>query len=946
MNTYTKLVIFLLLSTPLWSQIQFEAKNEIFNGEIFNSGVAMCVTDLNNDFLDDIVHLDQGRVLYARLQAEKGNFRYFERVGGTGGERQWCAIGADIDNDGQVEIITAGAYDDVNLFDPTPDFSDFDRKFIDLPPFFAQAANSVDINNDGWLDLFFCNDVGPNRIALNNGDGTFRDSSDLIDWTTTPDSDMSGNYGSVWTDYDLDGDIDLHIAKCSQGVDNPNDGRRLNVLFENDGNGNFVNVAPQRGLDIGAQSWTGDFGDVDNDGDLDALITNHYDSTQLMINDSLIFTNKASDWNLDVPGFPIQGLFADFDNNGFQDIMIAGSDHALFFNNGNGKFEKADDLFDDNQIESIAIGDLNDDGFLDLYAGYANIFNSPSNRPDQMWINQANDNNWIKLKLRGIQNNYQGIGATVFIYSALGMQVRENPAAEGYGITNSSTIHFGLGTDLQIDSVIVNWPDGQRQVLTGMQINTSYLITEGCGYTRPETIKADDGVSLCQSDSLPLKSLSGNIVNWNTGENEASIFAKSTGHFHYQYLDTAGCGNYIYSLPVYVVENILSNPKLEISGLHKLCEGDSLVLKANQQANYLWNTGDTTPSILVSGEGIYLFQTLDDCGLLPSDTADILIASSTPDSVSGDSLTEPGIATLYASGDSIIWLENPDDLDVVGSGNTFQTPFIDTSHTYYAVGILYEESIPTRGGEEEHGGFTFFNSNSLNGELIFDCLKPSILRGFTVFADDPAPRSFIIKDQNGQAIWRDTVEITEGPNRVSTNLFINPGEDYRLTTDSMFNLSIQGFVSPRLYRNEFVTNYPYEISDNLVLQRSTFGTDYYYYFYDIEVSDEQMICYSNPVEVQAVVREPSPTRGLEHLIDLRIFPNPTTDALNIVVNGAEIQYLTVYNQLGSSVLQSESTINSTNARLSIQDLNSGVYLLKIDTDLGSVTRKVTVNKFR
>ena len=108
---------------------------------------------------------------------------------------------------------------------------------------FMQACNWGDIDNDGVLDVFGCHDDALSRIWKGSEDGILTISQELIpltdyDYTDYPNTDHSGNYGSVFTDFDNDGDLDLFIAKCRQFVNDPMDPRRINQLWVNDGNGN------------------------------------------------------------------------------------------------------------------------------------------------------------------------------------------------------------------------------------------------------------------------------------------------------------------------------------------------------------------------------------------------------------------------------------------------------------------------------------------------------------------------------------------------------------------------------------------------------------------------------------------------------------------------------------------------------------------------------------
>jgi ASPIC and UnbV. len=281
----------------------------------------------------------------------------------------------------------------------------------------------------------------------------------MIPLATVPASDNSGNYGTVWSDVDNDGDLDLYIAKCRQNVNDPADPRRINQLFLNNGNNKYTqDVANSAGLRIGWQSWTADFGDIDNDGDFDCFITNHDASSQLLENDGFgHFTDitAASGLFNQVPGLPLQGVFRDFDNDGFVDILVAGTLHRLFRNNGNKTFSLIANPFGAKPVESFALGDLDNNGFQDVYASYSTGFNGENHPPDILWLNNGNDNHFFGLNLRGKQSNRSGVGAKIQLYSALGVQTREVRSGESYGISNSLQIHFGLGTWTAYDSVVV-----------------------------------------------------------------------------------------------------------------------------------------------------------------------------------------------------------------------------------------------------------------------------------------------------------------------------------------------------------------------------------------------------------------------------------------------------------------------------------------------------------
>lgn len=342
----------------------------------------MAISDMNADGKDDIVRYNLGRVLNIEFQEGPNQTFAHQNYDAISNFSQWSTTIADVDNNGYNDILVGGSYDNIKLI-YNENGSSLTGTTIGNSNIFLQGSNFVDIDNDGSVDIFACHDDGDNRKYRNNGSGGFDFLPSLINTKTSPASDNSGNYASAWIDYDNDGDTDMYLSKCRQAVNDPRDPRRVNRLYRRNSNGTFTEVSAQAGMDLGAQTWMTDFGDIDNDGDLDAFIANHYDACQLMRNNGdgtytditvgsgfLPFLQGGNDV------FAIQASFQDFNNDGFVDLLFSGSHHFLFYNNGDSSFSITDP-FGGNAVESFAIGDLNSDGFLDVYAGYAELFTRP-----------------------------------------------------------------------------------------------------------------------------------------------------------------------------------------------------------------------------------------------------------------------------------------------------------------------------------------------------------------------------------------------------------------------------------------------------------------------------------------------------------------------------------------------------------------------------------------
>ncbi len=491
------------------SQIAFLDSTTSLLFETVSSGSPIAIADMNGDGLDDLVRLDMAsdlRIEYQRLQGGFSSFDY----GNIGNGTEWGICIADVDENGFNDIIVGGVNNGLKLLKANATGTGFTQSLLPSPPdppagIFLQACNFADINNDGAIDYFACDDIGLSAPYRGNNTGTFVWDTTLINPYSTIPSDNSGNYGSVWTDYDLDGDLDLYISKCRQGEVDPMSGTRLNLMFENNGSNEFTEVAEEIGLRPLAQSWSTDFGDLDNDGDLDAFVIMHDQGAALdppalyyndgtnhffAINDSAGIVGACDSMSL-----AIQVIMEDFDNNGLLDILVTNRQfimstgfthgHRLFWNQGGLQFTHSPSVFPANmtlRIQSAAVGDLNHDGFLDILAGHAGSFNSPvSANDDDLLINQGNDNHFLSVHTIGDASNINGIGTRLKAVSYLGTQLRDIRSGESYGIMNSFNAHFGLSTDTMVDSLVIFWPSGMKDTLLNLDADQFLTIYEGIG---------------------------------------------------------------------------------------------------------------------------------------------------------------------------------------------------------------------------------------------------------------------------------------------------------------------------------------------------------------------------------------------------------------------------------------------------------------------------------
>ncbi|MEI6409977.1 MAG: FG-GAP-like repeat-containing protein [Bacteroidota bacterium] len=935
----------------LYGQISFSNQNALLGPVAYHSGVAIAVLDMNEDGRDDIVRMNYGFQLSVEFQTGPNQAFKHLNIGDVAGGSQWGICAADIDNNGFGDVLTGGDYDGVKIIRANADGSAYTVSKYNQPVTFVQGVNFADINNDGWLDAFVCHDDAEARIFINDGAGNLVYKNNVLNLNTVPASDNSGNYGSVWCDVDNDGDLDLYIAKCRQGVNDPTDGRRINMLFLNNGDGTYTqDIENHAGLRIGSQSWTADFGDIDNDGDFDCFITNHDVTSQVLENDGAgHFTDitVAAGMNNVITGLPIQGVFRDFDNDGFVDILVAGSAQYLFRNNGNKTFTKIANPFDNNVMESYAIGDLNGDGFQDIYASYATIYTDPTSINDVLWMNNGNGNHFFGLNLRGVQSNRNAVGARVTLYSALGTQIREVRSGESYGIMNSMQMNFGLAQETVVDSVVVRWPSGIVDKLYQPAINQYLTLQEGGCLLVPVMAYATGPTVICSGQQTQLATSPGfSAYHWNNGDTTAVATVNTAGTFSVTVTNDLGCT--VVSNGVTIIVDPVETPTLAVVGDSVVCSGNLVTLTSSLSSAYVWSNGDTTQSISVGTSGNYAVTTQGLCAQFTSAPQSVTILAAPPPLATNDLVVEGNSATLLAAGDHVSWFESPDAPAVLQTGNSFITAPLSETDTFWVSNTSVYGTPNVFTGMTDHSG-TELSGNTFNGQIIFDAFTPFHLYRTKVYTAKAGVRKIDLRDNIGVVLQSKSVNIPVGTTVIDLNFGVPIGTNLVLTTDESVNLANFNTQSPQLRRSDADMAYPYIVPNVLSINRSNtaLGTDRYYYFYNWEIGFDSIFCESARVPVIAVVTPLIATAEPAWGSRLQLSPNPTSGVLNVALEQFEGGRLTIRVKNMQGALVNAQNIERAPGKLQWEtDLSrypQGMYLLEFQSAMGLVSRKVVVD---
>ncbi|MGN6800280.1 MAG: VCBS repeat-containing protein [Ginsengibacter sp.] len=371
----------------------------------------------------------------------------------------------------------------------------------------GHAACITDINKDGWPDIYVANDFVSNDLCyINNKDGTFTDhvkdyfkhtswnamgtdaadlnNDGLVDFVSLemlPESNLrkkrmlNGNEYYNYSASEIFGYQHQYVRNMFQ----------LNSGPTPEGHPIFNDISFMAGMYQTDWSWCPLIADFDNDGLKDLIISNGIprdvtDLDYIVDNNNLRYNNGKGGKNANFPLSMADSL-----------PMVRISNYA--FKNTNGlQFENVTKAWGINKpsfSNGAAYADLDNDGDLDFVVN--NIDDTSFVYENTQQNTEAkNKNTYLIVNFEGTKDNIEGIGATLNLYYGGKQQYYEQQPTRGYLSTDDPRAHFGLGDLARIDSLVVTWPDGKQQLISGLKTNQSITVA----YKNATNINSDKNI--------------------------------------------------------------------------------------------------------------------------------------------------------------------------------------------------------------------------------------------------------------------------------------------------------------------------------------------------------------------------------------------------------------------------------------------------------------------
>jgi len=303
-------------------------------------------------------------------------------------------------------------------------------------PGYGMTVVAADFDNDGWPDIYVACDSTPSLMFRNKHDGTFEESALLVGAALSADGMEQAGMGVGVGDVMLSGSLDIFKTHFADDT---------NVLYLNDGKGNFQDATIESGIAVENRfvSWGAGVADLDNDGNPDVF---------------LVTGNVYPEVEAHLPTYPFK------------------TPRVLFRSLGGDRFEELLDqagpaIAEPHASRGCAFGDFDNDGDIDILI--VNLNEVPSLLRNDL----KSGNHWLKIKLIGTRSNRSAIGTRVTCFYGNKRQAQEVVAQSSFYSCNDPRLHFGLGKALTAN-LDVRWTNGLQQVIKDVKADQILILHE------------------------------------------------------------------------------------------------------------------------------------------------------------------------------------------------------------------------------------------------------------------------------------------------------------------------------------------------------------------------------------------------------------------------------------------------------------------------------------
>ena len=485
-------------------------------------GTGMSAADFNLDGLEDLTFSNSSGSVVAYEQLVDGGFVLSHQIMGDGSAPQGV-IWFDVDGDDDLDLLVGRRFAPMELHINDGGVLTESAESKGIPISFQWEVRGfavADYDQDGDLDVYVCmyhdgtSGQSENLLLNNDGFGNFTD----VTVGAGVGNGLKHTFQGVWFDYDEDGDLDLWVINDRQVFNN--------ALYENQGDGTFIDKAESVGLAQSISAMTATIGDPDNDGTIELFCTD-------VENEPNLFLEKLEGYYVSVG--PISGLdgqryswggcWVDADGDMWSDLMVATYrfpnslpyDNYFYTNVGEGILftDQTEEIWENEQTQlyCLAVCDFNQDLAPDV-VGFGNM------PYVQMLENEntvaAGGGGRLVVQLCGTESNRWAVGAVIQVHAGGVSQLQVVTCGSDYMTQQSWRHYFGLGDASIVDSIVVDWPSGWSETWTNIPVGSDLRLVEGSSEAQLSVVGtpcAQDSAWLILPLDAPYRTVNGEPID-------------------------------------------------------------------------------------------------------------------------------------------------------------------------------------------------------------------------------------------------------------------------------------------------------------------------------------------------------------------------------------------------------------------------------------------------